>query len=141
MALLLLDTSVLIDHLRGIGPAVERLTAALGAGDELWSVTVVRTEILAGAKPGEEATIARLLHLLRWLDVTPELADAAGRLAATYLRTHPGIDTVDYLVAAGAMQIDANATHLECAPLPDVPWPALRLLILRRLVPGTDDHT
>lgn len=119
MALLLLDTSVLIDHLRA--PAVDRLTAALGAGHELWSVTVVRTEILAGAKPGEEATITRLLNLLRWLDVTPELADAAGRLAATYLRTHPGIDTVDYLIAAGALHIDAELLTLNVRHFPMFP--------------------
>lgn len=121
MALLLIDTSVLIDHLRGLAPAVDRLTAALDAGDELWSVTVVRTEILAGARPGEEASITRLLHLLRWVDVTPELADAAGRLAATYLRSHPGVDTVDYLVAAGAEHLDAELLTLNVRHFPMFP--------------------
>lgn len=121
MALLLLDTSVLIDHLRGVAPAAGRLTAALAAGDELWSVTVVRTEILAGARPGEEATIARLLDLLRWLDVTPELADAAGRLAATYLRSHPGVDTVDYLVAAGAQHLEAELLTMNVRHFPMFP--------------------
>lgn len=118
MALLLLDTSVLIDHLRGLAPAVGRLTAALDAGDELWSVTVVRAEILAGARQAEEEPIARLFGLLRWLDVTPELADAAGRLAATYLRSHPGVDTVDYLVAAGAQHLDAELLTLNVRHFP-----------------------
>ena len=121
MALLLLDTSVLIDHLRGLAPAVGRLTAALDAGDELWSVTVVRAEILAGARPAEEEPIARLFGLLRWVDVTPELADAAGRLAATYLRSHPGVDTVDYLVAAGAQHLDAELLTLNVRHFPMFP--------------------
>ena len=104
----LLDTSVLIDHLRGDERAVARLRSAVAAGEELWSVTVVRTEILAGARPKERVQIGRLFAQLRWLDVTPELADAAGRLAAEYLRSHRTIDTVDYLIAAGAQQLDAQ---------------------------------
>lgn len=42
---LLVDTSVLVDHLRGDPRAVGVLVDAAGAGDELWSVTVVRTEV------------------------------------------------------------------------------------------------
>ena len=99
--LLVVDTSVLIDHLRGDDRAVRRLRSAVEAGDDLWSVAVVRTEILAGARPGEEASIAALMDQLRWLDVTPALAGAAGHLAARFLRSHPGVDTVDYLIAAG----------------------------------------
>lgn len=121
MALLLVDTSVLIDHLRGLVPAVDRLKAALDAGDELWSVTVVRAEILAGARPPEEGPIARLFGLIRWLDVTPELADAAGRLAATYLRSHPGVDTVDYLIAAGSEHLGAELLTLNVRHFPMIP--------------------
>ena len=106
--LLLVDTSVLIDHLRGDARAVGGLQAALQAGDELWSVSVVRTEVLAGARPGEEQQIGRLLAQLRWLDVTTDLADAAGGLARIYLRSHQGVDTVDYLIAAGAQALNAT---------------------------------
>lgn len=106
--LLLVDTSVLIDHLRGDLRAVGLLRAAVENRDELWSVSVVRTEILAGARPPEEEPIGTLFDQFRWLDVTIELADSAGRLAATYLRSHRGVDTVDYLLAAAAQQIDAR---------------------------------
>lgn len=106
--LLVVDTSVLIDHLRGDDRAVRRLRAAVAAGDELWSVAVVRTEVLAGARSGEEEPIAGLLGQLRWLDVTPELADAAGHQAARFLRSHTGVDTVDYLVAASAQHLGAD---------------------------------
>jgi predicted nucleic acid-binding protein len=118
VALLLVDTSVLIDHLRGQAPAVDRLKAALDTGDELWSVTVVRTEILAGARPAEQEPIASLFGFIRWLDVTPELADAAGRLASTYLRSHPGVDTVDYLIAAGTEHLGAKLLTLNVRHFP-----------------------
>lgn len=105
--LFVVDTSVLIDHLRGDERAVARLRAAVEDGHDLWSVRVVRTEVLAGARSGEESRIQALLDQLRWVDVTPALADHAGRLAATYLRSHPGIDTVDYLLAAATQAMDA----------------------------------
>jgi hypothetical protein len=103
-----IDTSVLIDHLRGDARAVGVLTGAAAAGYELWSVTVVRTEILAGLRRGEEASTRKLLDHLRWVDVTVELADRAGELARKYLRSHPGIDTVDYLIAAAAESVAAE---------------------------------
>jgi predicted nucleic acid-binding protein len=119
--LLLIDTSVLIDHLRGDERAVTRLRTAVRAGDELWSVTVVRTEVLAGVRSGEEAQVGRLLDQLRWLDVTVDLADEAGRLAARYLRSHSGVDTVDYLIAAAAQKLEAqlltqNVRHFPMFP-------------------------
>ncbi len=108
MALVLVDTCVLIDHLRGHPGAVAALRAAVEGGDELWSVSVVRTELLAGAREDEMARIDTLLDVLRWQDVTVELADSAGRLAARYLRSHPGVDTVDYLIAAAAITLEAD---------------------------------
>jgi predicted nucleic acid-binding protein len=119
--LLLIDTSVLIDHLRGDARAVGRLRQVVGEGDELWSVTVVRTEILAGAKAGDGPVIQNLLRRLRWLDVGVGLADAAGRLAATYLRSHPGVDTVDYLIAAAAQALDARLLTLNVRHFPMFP--------------------
>ncbi|MEO6349068.1 MAG: type II toxin-antitoxin system VapC family toxin [Candidatus Limnocylindrales bacterium] len=106
--LLVVDTSVLIDHLRQDERAVRRLRAVAESTDELWSVTPVRTEIYAGARESEEEAIAELLAELRWLDVSIALADAAGRMAATYRRSHPGVDTVDCLLAAATQELGAD---------------------------------
>ena len=126
--LLVVDTSVLIDHLRGDERAVRRLRAAVESRDELWSATVVRTEILAGARPKEEAAIIELLDGLRWMEITVEVADSAGRLAARYLRSHPGVDTVDYLIAACAQKLDATLLTLNVRHFPMFPYlePAYR---------------
>ena len=119
--LLVVDTSVLIDHLRGDERAVRRLRAAVESRDELWSATVVRTEILAGARPKEEAAIIELLDGLRWMEITVEVADSAGRLAARYLRSHPGVDTVDYLIAACTQKLDAALLTLNVRHFPMFP--------------------
>ena len=48
---LVLDTSVLIDHLRGRPrAAVEVIPAAIARGDELWSFYVVRAELLSSMR-------------------------------------------------------------------------------------------
>ena len=116
--LLIVDTSVLIDHLQNDQGAVDRLLSAAENGDELWSVSVVRTEILAGVRATEEAEIGELFARLRWLDVTAAVADAAGHLASTYRRSHPGVDTVDYLIAAGARELGAELLTLNVRHFP-----------------------
>jgi predicted nucleic acid-binding protein len=113
---LVIDTSVMIDHLRGHAQAVAVLSDAARAGDELWSVTATRTEVLAGMRRGEERATHALLDAIRWQDVTCEIADRAGHFARRYLRSHPGVDTVDYLVAAasevlGARVLTQNVRH------------------------------
>lgn len=117
----LLDTSVLIDHLRGLKEAVEYLSGVVIRGDELWSVTMVRTEVFAGMRPKDEEATRELLGQIRWIEVDIELADAAGQLAAKYLKSHPGVDTVDYIVGAAAQARDAvlattNTKHFPMFP-------------------------
>lgn len=119
--LLVVDTSVLIDHLRGDERAAQVLFAAEEAGHELCSVTVVRAEILAGMRRTEEARTKALLDALRWQDVTVEVADLAGRLARRFLRSHRGVDTVDYVIAAatqllGAQLLTQNVKHFPMFP-------------------------
>lgn len=115
------DTSVLIDHLRGIDAARVLLRDAVRGGDELWSVAVVRTEVLAGMRPAEKAPTFALLGLFRWLDVDVALADRAGALAAKFMRSHRGIDTVDYLVAAATEHLGAKLETLNVRHFPMFP--------------------
>ena len=114
----LIDTSVLVDHLRGDARAVELLLGYATSGDELWSVTLVRTEVLAGMRKGEERATHRLLDQLRWQDVTCEVADRAGVLARIYARSHSGIDTIGYLLAAAAELLAAELVTLNVRDFP-----------------------
>ena len=91
------------------------------AGDELWSVTPVRTEILVGAREPELDRVHDLFSILRWLDVTVEVADRAGSLGAPFVRSQPGIDGVDLLVAAAAELLDARLLTLNVKHFPMVP--------------------
>lgn len=122
----LLDTSVLIEHLRGSSGATQLLAEAVDRGDELWSVTIVRTEVLAGMRPKEAKATKALLDQIHWLDVDLEMADAAGDLARKFLKSHRGVDTVDYVLAAAASGLKANlaTTNIKHFPMfPDLEKP------------------
>jgi len=122
---LVLDTSVLIDHLRGRPQAATALIPeAIARGDELWSSHIVRAELLAAMRAGEETATRDLLRLISWAEVDESASEAAGALGRRFLRSHPGIEAADLIIAALAEQLDAElkTTNLKHFPM----FPALR---------------
>jgi hypothetical protein len=119
----LLDTSVLIDHLRGERAARQALVAAADSGRRLAASVVTKVEVLAGMRPAEEAATRSLLGVLDWVPVDDVIAERAGELANRYLRTHPGVDPVDYIIAATAQLLDADLWTRNIKHFPM--WPDL----------------
>ncbi|CAN5173543.1 type II toxin-antitoxin system VapC family toxin [soil metagenome] len=116
----LVDTSVLIDVLRGVPAAVDALRDARAVAP-LQSSVVVRAEVLAGMRPEEEEATAQLLGALDWHDVTADVAEGAGRMGRRWLRSHSGIDTADLLIAATASRLrlplmTRNTRHFPMFP-------------------------
>jgi predicted nucleic acid-binding protein len=96
----LADTSILIDHLRGRNEAQSLVERELLDEEPVFGSVLTKTEVLAGARRKEEEPTRQLLDLVVWIDVTDPIAERAGRLANRYGRTHPGVDLVDYVIAA-----------------------------------------
>jgi predicted nucleic acid-binding protein len=107
MARLLLDSTVLIDALRG-RPAAERVRAMRGGGDEPWACAISVEEIWRGIQPHEAAAVRQLFRGLR---LAP-LGVAEGERAGTWRRSHAErgvtLHQADCLVAAAAMGIGAS---------------------------------
>ena len=78
------------------------------AGDEVVVPSMVRFEVLAGARPAEMAVIVRLLDLCVDAPVDADVADEAAELARRYAKSHSGIDPIDFVVAATAKLLDAR---------------------------------
>lgn len=121
MGVILLDTSILIDHLRGYPPASEALEDAARRRHRLAASVLTRFEIFAGMRAHEETITRRLLEVIDWIPVDEALADDAGHLANHYLKSHPGVDPVDYVIAATADRVDAllwtrNLKHFPMFP-------------------------
>lgn len=117
----LIDTSVIVDHLRNDARAVRLLADLLAHEDDVWAATPTRTEILAGLRPEEKVPMARLFAVLSWIDIGVEIADDAGALAQRYRAAHSGIDTTDYLIAAAAQSIGATLLTVNVKHFPMFP--------------------
>jgi len=94
---------------------------AIDRGDQLLSVTPVRTEILRGLLRGELAATAELLVGLDWLDVDAVLADRAAELGRPCARSHPGIAVVDLLLAAATERLGARLLTRNVRDFPMIP--------------------
>jgi len=99
----LVDTSVLIDYLRGHEGAAavlecERAAAPLHASE------ITRLEVLAGMRPAEEDATRLLLSTLAWHPVDADVAEDAGSLGRRWLPTHHTIDSADLAIAATAIR-------------------------------------
>ena len=97
-----LDTSVLIDVLRGHAKALAAVRGALESEGGVAASTVVKVEVLAGMRPHEEEATRQLLRAAQWLPVDDAVAERAGLLANQFLPSHPGVDPVDHVIAATA---------------------------------------
>jgi hypothetical protein len=99
----LVDTSVLVDYLRGVEPARELLMSTLEGDQVLAASVLTRIELSIGVRASERRATDALVAALYWLPVDSAVAEQADALARRYARSHSGIDAVDYCVAASAL--------------------------------------
>lgn len=100
-----LDTSVLIDVLRGSEPAARWLREL----DEVPVCSeITRAEVLRGVRSAERRPTDRLLNALRWVAVDERVSRRAGELGRQYRRSHPGLSVADLMIAATALEVDAS---------------------------------
>ena len=121
MARLLLDSTVIIDALRG-RPAAGRLAALRRTGTEPWVCAISVEEIWRGLRPEEEPVARRMFNGLR----TAPLGAAEGIRAGTWRREYAQrghtLHQADCLIAAAALGIGAA---LATANTGDFPMPEL----------------
>jgi len=103
-----IDTTVAVDHLRGMEAAVELMTRLVEEDETLAASELTRFELLAGIRPSETDAFEQFCSSLVWLFVDEDVARTGGSLARKYRKTHSGIDDVDYLIAATTIVIDAD---------------------------------
>ncbi|MGH7911896.1 MAG: type II toxin-antitoxin system VapC family toxin [Candidatus Dormibacteraceae bacterium] len=116
----LVDTSVLVDHLRG-KPEATGLLSTEAANGRLHASEITRLELLAGLRAHEEEATSRLLQSLVWHPVDRSVAEEAGRLGRRWLPDHRGIDSADLAIAATARLLEARLLTLNVRHFPMFP--------------------
>lgn len=122
MSRVLLDSTALIDALRGRATTTERIRQLRRRGDEPWVCAVSVEEIWRGLRTNESAAAGKLLAALR---LAP-LGVREGRRAGTWRREFAGrgvtLHQADCLIAAAALGIGAS---LATANVDDFPMDEL----------------
>jgi predicted nucleic acid-binding protein len=111
----LVDTSVLIDLLRGHAAARDYLR---GLDEPPLVSEVTRVEILRGLRTSARDATERLFEALRWVAVDESIARRAGELGRRWDRHRPGIALADLVIAASAEQLGAELATMNVRHYP-----------------------
>lgn len=130
MGRVLLDSTVLIDALRG-RPAGDRLRTLRRQGDEPWTCAISIEEIWRGLLPGEEAIAQQLMRGLRCAPLGPSEGSRAGQWRREFAGRGVTLHQADCLIAAAASGIDARLAtgNPDDFPMPGITvehWPVGR---------------
>jgi predicted nucleic acid-binding protein len=123
---LFLDTTVLIDALRG-RPVVQRLRKR-EAAERPWVCAINVEEVLRGARDADEAIVMHFLEGMRVAPLGREEGRRAGRWRKEYARQGITLSQADCLIASAAVTIGArlatgNPKHFPMPELDLEHWP------------------
>lgn len=110
--MILVDSDILIAHLRGLPDAQRWLLGARETTGPLAISVVSVAEIAGGMRSEERRAVWRLLDSMDVEDLDELVARRAGELMRRFRRSHAAIGLGDYLIAA-----TADARGLELATL------------------------
>ena len=117
-AVILVDSDVLICHLRGRAEARDWLISARQSTGVLAVSAVSVAEVTGGMRTSERSSVWRLLDSLRCFDVSLPVARRAGELQRKHRRAHSGTGLGDYLIAATADVNGLNVATLNVKHYP-----------------------
>jgi predicted nucleic acid-binding protein len=123
----LLDTTVLIDALRG-RPAAEHVRALRDQGHVPWISPINVEEVLRGARESEEPVVKRFLEGMRLVTLGQDEGMRAGRWRREHARKGVTLSQADCLIAAAAVAAGArlatgNPKHFPMDGLEVEHWP------------------
>lgn len=115
---LIIDTSILIDYLRG-GMKWEQFLTEIEEDIELFLPTVVIFELFSGKSSRvNEKAIIRFVGHFKKVDFTETIAKRAGEL---YRDINQNLEVPDYIVAASALEIGGIVVTLNKKHFKEIP--------------------
>lgn len=121
----LLDTSTIIDILRGREEVVALVEELASFGVRFGITCVNVAEIFAGMKKPEEETTRTYIDSFSYIDIDRETAELAGTLFRNYRTKGKTLSVTDTLIAACCLK---NNLTLITANVKHFPMPELRII-------------
>lgn len=103
-----LDTTFIIDHLRGEAAALERFGRIFADGDEVYVNEIAACEAWTGAPSDEDPDLTALLTAVEFVQPAAEAARRAGRWRDAARRRGHVLSLADALIAAAADSLGAT---------------------------------
>ena len=119
--MILVDSDVLTEHLRGKAAARDWLVGARQSSGPLAISVVSLTEVAGGMRQPERREVMRLLGSMQRFEITEQVAWRAAILMQEYRRSHSGIGLGDYLIAATALTEGLELATLNIRHYPMFP--------------------
>lgn len=118
---LLIDSDILIDHLRKEQNALNYIGQEIDGGSPLFISVINRIEILSGARKGEGETIQSLFELLTPVDVDLAIADRAGEYLMKFRKSN-ALSIGDAVMAATAREMGMKLVtrNIKHYPMKDI---------------------
>jgi predicted nucleic acid-binding protein len=118
---LLIDSDILIDHLRKEKKALDFLDAEIEKGGLLFLSVISRTEIYAGIRKGEEEIVSSLFEIITPVNVDAAIADKAGEYLRRFSKSH-SLNIGDAVIAATAneMELSLATRNMKHYPMKDI---------------------
>ena len=123
---MILDTTLLVDLLRGNADARDQVAALEHAGELLWVPTPVLFELWEGIERAdrperERKRVEEILHAYTLIDFDARHAARAGQLSGALIRRGEMIDPIDAQIAGAALVegrpvLTRNVRHFERVP-------------------------
>jgi predicted nucleic acid-binding protein len=104
---ILLDTCFLIDHLRGVEAAVDRLELAFADGDEVFINEVAVAETRTGLRARDARFLDGLIRPLEFVQPGPDAALTAGQWRREARERGADLTVADALIASAAASLNA----------------------------------
>ncbi|MEW5921592.1 MAG: type II toxin-antitoxin system VapC family toxin [Bacillota bacterium] len=115
--IVLFDTNILIDHLKGKTEATSVLQDCIHNQILLGCSVITIIELLSGMRPEENSKLELFLSGFDKIDVTNKIARSAGIYMHKYRKSY-GINMADAIIAASAKHTDAKLYTLNTKHYP-----------------------
>ena len=122
MAEYLLDTTIIIDHLKGDKKANTYLEKIGQRGDIAGCCCINIAEIYSSMLEKEAEKTNRLINSLYYYEVTREISKAAGKLRQKYFKTGITLATTDVIIGATALiyNLILVTKNIKHYPFPEI---------------------
>ena len=118
---LVVDTSILIDYLRGGKIGSELFDRIEKQNGELFIPTIVIFELFSGKSSDNHSVLIKItnfIHNFKRIDLTEEIAIRAGKM---YKQLGKQIGPQDYIIAASALEIGGTVVTLNKKHFQNIP--------------------